>query len=318
MKRLAEIQLEQGIHPDDMIYLYNILGAMTPLFNHQQSFFAANLTSHASDEQMKYWGPLGEEFRFWGSFAQTELGHGSNVQGLETTATYDLATREFVMDTPTLSSTKWWIGALGTYATHALVMAQLIIKGTNYGIAPFLVPVRDMKTHQPLPGVYVGDIGPKLSPIENGWLRLDKVRIPLANLLVRNLSVTPEGEFVRPKDSKLLMSGMLVRRTEITVSSARALAKACTVGVRYGEVRRQNNGIATDKRSKEEAAILGYPMVQMRVLPALAAAYSFQFVGAFLVSLFTNYRSSMMKGDSNFIELLNDFHPTLSGLKAYW
>ena len=38
---------------------------------------------------------------------------GSNVQGLETTATYDKATQEFVIHTPVLTASKWWIGSLG-------------------------------------------------------------------------------------------------------------------------------------------------------------------------------------------------------------
>ncbi|KAI9028059.1 acyl-CoA dehydrogenase/oxidase [Hyaloraphidium curvatum] len=317
MKRLAEIQLGRGLSPDDMLYVLNLLGVLTPLFNHQQSFQAANLTSHASDEQLAHWGPLGESFRFWGSFAQTELGHGSAVSDIETTATYDPAAQEFVLDTPTLSSTKWWIGALGTYATHSLVMAQLIVGGQRKGIAPFLFQVRNMDTHEPLPGIYVGEIGPKLGPVENGWLRLDKVRVPLSSLLSRNLRVLPDGTFLRPKDSKLLLGGMLVRRTEITASSARALAKACTVGVRYCEVRRQNKGVGEEAKKGGEAAVMGYPMVKMRILPALAAAYSFAFVGKYLVGLLNGYRTRMMAGDEGAAGMLNDFHPTLSGLKAY-
>ena len=35
---------------------------------------------------------------------------GSNVRGLETTATYDEKTQEFVVDTPTLTATKFWPG----------------------------------------------------------------------------------------------------------------------------------------------------------------------------------------------------------------
>ncbi len=40
----------------------------------------------------------------------TELAHGSNVAGLETTATFDEKTDEFVIHTPHVGATKWWIG----------------------------------------------------------------------------------------------------------------------------------------------------------------------------------------------------------------
>ena len=88
-----------------------------------------------------------------------KLGHGSNVRGLETTATYDVNTQEFVINSPTLTSSKWWIGGLGVAANHAMVMARLISNGKDYGPHPFIVQIRDLKTHEPLPGVTVGDIG---------------------------------------------------------------------------------------------------------------------------------------------------------------
>lgn len=36
----------------------------------------------------------------------TEIGHGSNVPGLETTATFDEASDQFIIHTPTLTATK--------------------------------------------------------------------------------------------------------------------------------------------------------------------------------------------------------------------
>lgn len=36
---------------------------------------------------------------------------GTNLQGLETIATYDATTEEFILNTPTVSSIKWWPGA---------------------------------------------------------------------------------------------------------------------------------------------------------------------------------------------------------------
>ena len=61
-----------------------------------------------------------------GCFAMTETGHGSDVQNLETTATYDPATEEFVINSPTPSSRKDYIGNAGKHATMAAVFAQLI------------------------------------------------------------------------------------------------------------------------------------------------------------------------------------------------
>lgn len=67
------------------------------------------------------------------------MGHGSNVRGLQTTAIYDKATQEFILDTPTLGSRKWWPGTLGKIATHAVVYAQLIIDGKEHGVHVFML-----------------------------------------------------------------------------------------------------------------------------------------------------------------------------------
>jgi len=81
--------------------------------------------------------------RIHGCYAQTELGHGSNVQGIETTATLDQTTDEWVIHTPVITATKFWPGELGQFATHAIVFAQAIIDGNKMGLMSFMVQIRD-------------------------------------------------------------------------------------------------------------------------------------------------------------------------------
>ena len=62
---------------------------------------------------------------------------------LETTATFDKERDEFVINSPTVTATKWWPGDMGRFCNHAIVMARLIIEDdgeqNDYGVAPFIV-----------------------------------------------------------------------------------------------------------------------------------------------------------------------------------
>ena len=90
---------------------------------------------------------------FLGCYAQTELGHGSNVAGIETTATLDKNTDEFIIHSPTITSTKYWPGDLGRFSSHAVVFARLIIDENDYGVQPFMVQIRDVNTWKRMKGV---------------------------------------------------------------------------------------------------------------------------------------------------------------------
>lgn len=71
---------------------------------------------------------------------------------LETTATYDPVTEEFVLHSPSITAAKWWPGNLGKSASYAVVMAQLYTKGECKGPHPFIVQLRDSATHMPMRG----------------------------------------------------------------------------------------------------------------------------------------------------------------------
>jgi len=103
------------------------------------SMFQMAIQNLASPEQVKRWEHQVQHHKWLGCYAQTELGHGSNVAGLETTATLDTTTDEFVIHSPTITSTKFWPGDLGRHSTHAIVFARLKIESNDYGVQPFLV-----------------------------------------------------------------------------------------------------------------------------------------------------------------------------------
>lgn len=112
-----------------------------------------------TDEQLAHWVPLAESGAILGSYAQTELGHGTYVGGIETTATFESEADEFVIHSPTTTSAKYWPGSLGYTSSHAVVMARLIVNGEDLGVHAFMVQLRAMDDYKPLPGVELGDIG---------------------------------------------------------------------------------------------------------------------------------------------------------------
>ena len=74
-----------------------------------------------------------------GCFCLTELGYGNNAVKMETTVTYDSKTSEFVVETPTPLSQKYWITNGFKHANNAIVFGQTIVDGKNEGVGAFLV-----------------------------------------------------------------------------------------------------------------------------------------------------------------------------------
>lgn len=94
---------------DDLTWMSEYSMFSGSLMNHY-GLFLATLEMHGSKEQREWWVSKARKMQIIGCYAQTELGHGSNVRGLRTTAEYDKKTQEFVLNTPTLQSMKWWPG----------------------------------------------------------------------------------------------------------------------------------------------------------------------------------------------------------------
>src|SRR5215207_8449524 len=134
-----------------------------------------------------------------GCFAMTETGHGSNVQALGTTATYDPAADEFVIHTPDADARKDYIGNAARDGRMAVVFAQLIVGAEPRGVHALLVPIRDERGSV-LPKIAIEDCGAKLGldGVDNGRIAFDQVRVSRDALLDRYAQVRDDGSYFSP------------------------------------------------------------------------------------------------------------------------
>jgi acyl-CoA oxidase len=226
--------------------------------------------------------------RLPGCFAMTETGHGSNVQQLETTATYDAATGEFVVSTPHDGARKDYIGNAARDGRMAAVFAQLVVGGQSRGVHALLVPLRDADGIV-LPGIRIEDCGAKLGldGVDNGRIWFDDVRVPRDNLLDRYAAVDEDGVYRSAIDSStkrfFTMLGTLIQgRVSICGASISATKVALAIAVRHAEARRQFGPPGDD--GVEEVVLLDYRTHQRRLLPALAKVYALHFAQEELVA----------------------------------
>ncbi|GEP28126.1 MULTISPECIES: acyl-CoA dehydrogenase [Cryobacterium] len=211
-----------------------------------------------------------------GAFAMTEIGHGSDVASIGTTATFDAATGEFVINTPFRAAWKDYLGNAAKDGIAAVLFAQLITQGVNHGVHAFYLPIRD-EHGDFLPGVGGEDDGLKggLNGIDNGRLHFDNVRIPRENLLNRYGDVAEDGAYSSPIGSPgrrfFTMLGTLVQgRVSLDGAATAASALALTIAITYGSQRRQ----FTAGSDTDEEVILDYQRHQRRLFPRLATTYA--------------------------------------------
>uniref|UniRef100_A0A8D1AFF4 Acyl-coenzyme A oxidase n=3 Tax=Sus scrofa TaxID=9823 RepID=A0A8D1AFF4_PIG len=310
VKKIREFGLAD---PDEILWFkkLHLVNFVEPV-GLNYSMFIPTLLSQGTTAQREKWLPPSKRLEIIGTYAQTELGHGTHLRGLETTATYDPATEEFILNSPTVTSIKWWPGGLGKTSNHAIVLAQLITQGKCYGLHAFIVPIREQGTHKPLPGITVGDIGPKFGydEMDNGYLKMDNYRIPRENMLMKYAQVKPDGTYVKPLSNKLTYGTMVFIRSFLVGEAARCLSKACTIAIRYSAVRHQSEL----RPDEPEPQILDYQTQQYKLFPFLATAYAFQFVGAYIKETYHRINENIRQGD---LSGLPELHALTAGLKAF-
>lgn len=135
-----------------------------------------------------------------GCFGLTERFAGvSSGMVVETIATFDPATREFVLKSPNEGAYKNWISQ-GFCADKSVVVADLHVAGASQGAHAFLIDFRttNAKGEKVLTkGVRLADMGRKTvaNDLDNAWVAFDDVRVPESCLLDKFGGIDAKGDY---------------------------------------------------------------------------------------------------------------------------
>lgn len=213
-----------------------------------------------------------------GCFAMTETDHGSDVKGLETTATYDPITDHIVINTPHLGAGKEYIGN-ALHSSLAVVFAQLIVDDTHHGVHAILVPIREPNSAL-CPGIRIEDCGYKvgLNGVDNGRLWFDQVRVPRTNLLNKYGNITAEGKYESPIENPArrfftMLGALVLGRISVGLASVSVAKKGLSIATKYALKRRQ----FASADNTPETLIMDYPTHMDRLIPAIATTYGYHF-----------------------------------------
>ena len=219
-----------------------------------------------------------------GCFGLTELGYGNNAVEMETTATYDPDTKEFIINTPSTKAQKYWITNGAVHAHYCVVFARLIMPdGTNQGLHGFLVPIRNKETMEVNKNVKIWDMGYKigLNGIDNAALWFDNVRVPEDNLLDTISQITPEGDFISTiEDNSVRKRKRFIKLADQLLSGRVCISSMClgsTKMVLASTVKYAHSRLAVGEEGFSDMAIINYQLQQNEIIPLIAATYAQNF-----------------------------------------
>jgi acyl-CoA oxidase len=268
----------------------------------QWGLFGSAVMHLGTREHHDQWLPGIMSLAIPGCFAMTETGHGSDVASIATTATYDEARQEFVINTPFRAAWKDYIGNAANDGLAAVVFAQLVTRNVNHGVHAFYVELRDPVTKEFLPGIGGEDDGIKggLNGIDNGRLHFTDVRIPRTNLLNRYGDVAVDGTYSSTIESPgrrfFTMLGTLVQgRVSLDGAAVAASKVALKTAIQYATERRQFNASS----HTDEEVLLDYQRHQRRLFTRLATTYAASFAHEQLLQKFDDVFSGAHDTDAD-------------------
>eukprot|EP00735_Rhodelphis_limneticus_P014007 TRINITY_DN7982_c0_g1::TRINITY_DN7982_c0_g1_i1::g.15532::m.15532 TRINITY_DN7982_c0_g1::TRINITY_DN7982_c0_g1_i1::g.15532 ORF type:complete len:699 (+),score=253.45,sp/O64894/ACOX2_CUCMA/35.81/2e-110,ACOX/PF01756.14/6.6e-15,Acyl-CoA_dh_M/PF02770.14/3.5e-11,Acyl-CoA_dh_1/PF00441.19/5.7e-06,Acyl-CoA_dh_1/PF00441.19/3.7e+03,DUF4412/PF14371.1/0.44 TRINITY_DN7982_c0_g1_i1:51-2099(+) len=217
-----------------------------------------------------------DSFNQPGCFALTELGYGNNAVEMETTAIYDAATKEFIINTPSTLAQKYWITNGAVHAKWCVVFARLLLKDKDEGVHGFLVRIRD-ESLTPLPGVTIQDMGHKIgvNGVDNARLWFNNVRVPREHLLNATSQVSEDGVLTCPIPSR---RGRFLAMADQLLSGRICIACMTLSGSKmslYATVRYAHSRLAVGRDGKSSAPLMDFQLQQRAIMPFVAATYAY-------------------------------------------
>ena len=278
LKKIADQGLvsvkDFGTNPHNIFTMHELIGSinnsLSTKFTVQFNLFGGTVYALGT-ERHQYMLDKIDNLSAVGCFGLTEVGYGNNAVEMETTATWDPETKEWIINTPTTLSYKYWITNGAMHAHYCVVFAQTYINGNNEGIHAFLTRIRndDLTTYD---GVYIEDMGFKLecNGVDNAKLGFNNVRIPRENILNHYADMSEDGtyssEIVKKRDRFLAVADRLLSgRICIASMTIGGMKKSMLATYRYATQR-----LCVGPKGKSDTPIADYQLFQNNVLPYLA------------------------------------------------
>lgn len=190
-------------HPERFFLAHRLIAAHAPemgpgffiRFTVQYNLFAGTVVGLGGPEQLAELDDI-QQKGLLGCFGLTERFAGVNSGMIaQTTAVWDAAKGDFVLQSPQDGATKNWISQ-GCVADKCVAVADLLVNGKSYGPHAFLMDFR--RDGKLLPGITIGDMGRKTvgNDLDNAWIRFEGVRLPKDRLLNKYADVI-DGQYVQ-------------------------------------------------------------------------------------------------------------------------
>ncbi|KZT40165.1 hypothetical protein SISSUDRAFT_539645 [Sistotremastrum suecicum HHB10207 ss-3] len=241
----------------------------------------------------------------------------------ETTATIIPGTGEVEIHSPTMTSMKWFDPAsLGGDADFAVVVAELRSLDQRFGRHLFLVPLRNVLSRDPLPGIGIGEKRnfPGWENVNLGYLWFHKVRVAHSNMYPYDPRMPVHQQRINLININLRapIALMVQSRTDVMFEARDLISQTVSKGIEHCIMRGLPGQISGLSEllcyfaENESAMCLDFYNIRTCLLGHLGEAYAMHLTGNTLVDLGVD---AMKLSPIASLSVLLDLYETMRGMQ---